>query len=152
MFRVLKCSRDTQMFELQMWTINPSFTVFLASPIQKTEEGAQNHKHRSRGPTSLLVATDEVTVTDGSIFVARSTERWHKINQTPRNKKPCKSFVFFPSWSNGEAKITSSFAFLRGPHLLHRKTSSRTVPRKRERKQWKDYIVSASSCLCGAEQ
>lgn len=58
------------MFELQMWTINPSFTLSLASAIQKTEEGAQNHKHRSRGPTSLLVATDELTVTEGSIFVA----------------------------------------------------------------------------------
>lgn len=27
MFHVLKCSRDTQMIEVQMWTINPSFTL-----------------------------------------------------------------------------------------------------------------------------
>lgn len=146
MFRVLKCSRDTQMFELQMWTISPSFTLSLASPIQKTEEGAQNHKHRSRGPTSLLVATDELTVTDGSIFVASLDLLKDGIKSiNTKKQETMQEFCYFPVELREKQKITSSFAFLRGPNLLHcrpprpsrlpGKTSSRTVPRKRERKQ-----------------
>lgn len=59
------------MFEVQMCTINPLFSLSLALPTQKKrDEGAQNHKDGSTGLNSLLVCTDELTVTDGSIFVA----------------------------------------------------------------------------------
>lgn len=61
------------MFEVQMCTINPSFILSLALPTwrgKKRDEGAQNHKDGSAGLNSLLVCTDELMVTDGSIFVA----------------------------------------------------------------------------------
>lgn len=60
------------MFEVQICTINPLFSLSLALPTQKKkrDERAQNHKHGSMGLDSLLVCTDEVMVKDGSIFVA----------------------------------------------------------------------------------
>lgn len=60
------------MFEVQMCTINPLFSLPLAlpNPKKKRDEGARNHKDGSTGLNSLLVCTDELRVTDGSIFVA----------------------------------------------------------------------------------
>lgn len=68
----------------------------LGLPINKKGEGAQNHKHGSTGPISLLVCTDELTVKDGSILVASLDLLKDGLNQsTLRKKKPCKTF-FFP--------------------------------------------------------
>lgn len=59
------------MFEVQMCTINPLFSLSLALPTQKKKgRGSTKPQDGSTGLDSLLVCTDELTVTDGSIFVA----------------------------------------------------------------------------------
>lgn len=54
MFHVLKCSRDTQMIEVQMWTINPSFTLSYLKVYPSTKR-VREHKTTNTGQRVLFL-------------------------------------------------------------------------------------------------